>query len=334
MLLKLLVERYIADGQPVGSKSLAGPGGMDLSPATIRNVLADLERMGFLHAPHTSAGRVPTERGYRYFVDSLLTPEPLDPDQQKALCEQLLPDPDATHQAGIASSMLSQLSHLAAVVTVRAADRGRLERIEFLPLSERRVLAILVLNGGDIQNRVLTLEQDMAPAQLLEAANYLNSRFAGRELEAIRQALVREVLSTQASMNELMRRAADLAQQVMRPRGADNCLISGGANLFDFEDAFSVERLRGLFEAFDRKRDLLGLIERCLEGRGIRIFIGQESGYEVLDDCSVVTAPYTVNGQLAGVVGVIGPTRMAYQRVIPLVDMTARVLGAALNSET
>jgi heat-inducible transcription repressor HrcA len=326
-LLKLLIERYIHDGEPVGSRTLARDARLALSPATIRNVMADLDEQGFVCSPHTSAGRIPTQRGYRYFIDALLRPEPLSSGRRRRIADELLREEHSREALlNAASSVLSQLSAMAGVVTVPKRNRAVLRRIEFLPLSERRVLAILVVNHSEVQNRVIQCEQDFSAAELERFANYINEHFAGRDLTSLRAALRDDADQTRHRVDLLLAQAAGMVEASVRNLDRDDCLVSGGPNLLAFRELADVQRLRSLFDALDRKRDVLALFDQCLAASGVQIFIGQESGYRVLDECSVVTSPYFVDGEVAGVLGVIGPTRMAYDRIIPLVAETARAL--------
>ncbi len=335
-LLKLLVERYIHDGQPVGSRTLSRAGGLDLSPATIRNVMADLDDLGFVVSPHTSAGRVPTARGYRYFIDQLLTPEQLGDAEQAHIAQTLAGPPRKTDDLMQAtSSLLSQLTAMAGVVTLPRRNLSILRRIEFLPLSGNRVLAILVVNQREVQNRVIHTERAYGADELEQYANALNEHFAGRDLVGLHRALLDEAVDAQNRVNIVLREAAAMAAQAVddqSPRGGDY-VLAGGSNLMGFQELGDVIRLRGLFEILDRKRELLNLFDQCLNADGVQIFIGEESGYRVLDEVSVVTAPYFFNGQVAGRLGVIGPTRMAYSRIIPLVNQTARLLTAGLSED-
>lgn len=331
-LLKLLVERYIRDGQPVGSRTLSRMAHLGLSPATIRNVMADLDEMGFVASPHTSAGRVPTTRGYRYFVDSLLSPEPLTPQEQEQIAESLLPrDRNTTDLVQAASDLLSRLTHMAGVVTVPRRNFAILRRIEFLPLSENRVLAILVVNQHEVQNRILHTDRPYGVDELERYASVLNEHFAGQDLISLRQALAQDAGETQMRLNAVLREAALMAEQALRGAEKADYVVAGSPNLLNFQELADLNRLRSLFDALDRKRDLLDLFDQCLQADGLQIFIGDESGYRVLDECSVITAPYYVGGRVAGVLGVIGPTRMAYSRIIPLVQETARALSAGLK---
>jgi len=334
-LLKTLVERYIHEGQPVGSRSLSRQSGLSLSPASVRNVMADLEEMGFVQSPHTSAGRIPTVKGYRFFVDTLLTVKKLNRREVTRL-ELGLRNDDGDYQSLInsASNLLSGVTRLAGVVTLPRRERSSWQQIEFLPLSETRVLAVVVFSDQDVQNRILHLEHGYDRDQLQKAANYLNAQFAGRDLTEVRRALLDEMQQARESMNELMLTAINMAEEVFTGEdgGEDGYVMAGETNLMEFAELSDVEKLRRLFGAFNQKRDILHLLDQAVAADGVQIFIGEESGYRVLDDCSVVTAPYAADDQVVGVLGVIGPTRMAYERVIPVVDMTARLLGHALNS--
>jgi heat-inducible transcriptional repressor len=332
-LLKLLVERYIAEGQPVGSRTLSRARGLELSPATIRNIMADLDELGLVSSPHTSAGRVPTVRGYRYFVDALLAPEPLAEGEQQLIARELMPRSGSEELVQAASGLLSTLSRMAGVVTV-PRNLAVLRRIQFLPLSERRVLAILVVNQREVQNRVLRTERDYGADELERFANAINQHFTGHELARLRQALLDDVVATKVKVDQTLLQAVAMAEQALSGEGArHDYVLAGGSNLMAFQELSDVQRLRALFDALDRKRELLGLFDHCLAADGMQIFIGSESGYQVLDECSVVTAPYEVEGKVAGVLGVIGPTRMDYSRIIPLVGETARQLTQGLKAD-
>ena len=334
-LLKLLVEHYIRDGQPVGSRTLSRDLGLNLSAATIRNVMADLEELGFVTSPHTSAGRVPTDKGYRFFVDTLLKFQPLEHEKIAAMQSRLVEhaeDPKALVAA--ASQMLSSITRLAGVVTLPRQSHAALSQIEFVPLSDNRVLAILVVNGREVQNRILQLERYYGADELRRASNYLNHQFGGKELSAVREHLVSQLKETREHLNQMMLDAIRLAQQVVNPApagGRMEYVMAGETNLMGFAELSNVEKLRRLFDAFTQQRDILHLLDQSLKAEGVQIFIGQESGYTILDDCSIVTAPYTLDQEVVGVLGVIGPTRMAYERIIPIVDITAKLLGSALN---
>ena len=333
-LLKLLVERYIQDGEPVGSRTLSRAAALGISPATIRNVMADLDQLGLVASPHTSAGRIPTTRGYRYFVDQLLAPEHLEDQEREQIAEELAPGyRGADDLVQSASQLLSQLSRMAGVVTVPKRNLSVLRRIQFMPLSDNRVLVILVVNQHEVQNRVIHTERPYGADELERYANAINDHFGGRDLVSLRRALLDEVSDAQGRINLILREAAAMAEAALRgdDQKQGGYVVAGGSNLLGFQEMSDLGRLRGLFDALDRKRDLLGLFDQCLAADGVQIYIGEESGYRVLDECSVVSAPYTVNGQVAGVLSVIGPTRMSYSRIIPLVAETARALSKGLQ---
>ena len=329
LLLKTLVERYITDGQPVGSRALSKYSGLDLSPASIRNVMADLEEMGFIASPHTSAGRVPTARGYRFFVDTLLTIKPLDTMQINQLEGQLHAE-NTQRLVTSASHILSDLTRFAGVVVTPRRSSG-FRHIEFIKLSEKRVLLILVTPESDVQNRVIVTERSYSPSELVEAGNLLNQNYAGLTFEEIKKRIHEELKQLREDMTELMAAALEAGSQAIS-ESEDEVVISGESNLLDVHDLSSnMVSLRRLFDLFERKTGLLQLLDISSRAQGVQIFIGGESGLLPLDECSVVTAPYEVDGQIVGTVGVIGPTRMAYERVIPIVDITAKLLSSALG---
>ena len=336
-LLKTLVEHYIRDGQPVGSRILSRESGLQLSSATVRNVMADLEEHGFVASPHTSAGRVPTDKGYRFFVNTLLKVQPPGEVEVQSLQRAFdLHTNDPKALVATASQVLSSVTRLAGVVMVPRRSHASLSQIEFIGLSENRVLAILVVNGREVQNRVLQLDRYYSPDQLRRAAAHLNEQFGGRQLEEVRARLVAQLKETREQMNQMMLDAITIADRLFSGEGRQgeaDVLIAGETNLMGFAELSNVEKLRRLFEAFNEKRDILHLLDQSLHAEGVQIFIGHESGYTILDDCTVITAPYTRDSGSIGVLGVIGPTRLAYERVIPIVDLTARLLGSALNSK-
>jgi len=335
-LLRILIESYIRDGQPVGSRALSRESGLQLSSATVRNVMADLEELGFVASPHTSAGRIPTDKGYRFFVDTLLQLRPLDEHSSEQIRRQFEASRDgSTDLIGAVSQLLSSATQLAGVVTLPRTRAAQVSQMEFVPLAENRVLVVLVYNDREVQNRIIQTERRYSPDELRRAANYLNEQFRGRTSAEVRQEILRQLSEAHAHMNQIMLDAIAVAQQVFESGGTEERLeyvIKGETNLMGVAELTNVEKLRRLFEAFNEKRDFLTLLDHSLKAARVQIFIGHESGYQILDDCSVVTAPYADGDGVVGVLGVIGPTRMAYERVIPIVDMTAKLLGAALNS--
>jgi heat-inducible transcriptional repressor len=333
-LLRILVDKYIRDGQPVGSRTLSRESGLDLSPATIRNIVADLEELGFVSSPHTSAGRIPTNKGYRFFVDTLIKLTPPQGDELKRFSQSLdaaTGDPQAL--ALSVSNLLSAVTSLAGIVTVPRRAQTAVRQIEFLPLSGHRVLAILVVNDREVQNKILNVRRDFGADELKRASNYLNELFGGRSLAQVRELLLAELKKTRATMNALMVEAIELAQKVFPEAEPERELVvAGETNLMGADQVGSVETLKGLFEAFGRQRDILHLLDQSMTADGVQIFIGHESGYQLLDSYSIVAAPYVSEDDTMGVLGVIGPTRMAYERVIPIVDITAKLLARALKS--
>jgi heat-inducible transcriptional repressor len=324
LLLKTLIERYIADGQPVGSRTLSRASGLDLSAATIRNVMSDLEGLGLIISPHTSAGRVPTARGYRLFVDTMLTARPggqtppaLAPDQpQKVIAN--------------AAQLLSSLSHFVGVVM--APRRTSVFRhIEFLRLSERRLLLIIVAPDGDVQNRVLFTETDYSPAELTQASNYLNAHFSGMDIEQVRARLRQEAERLRGEIAQLMQAAVQAGSEAMS-QAQGEVVISGERNLLSVSDfSGDMNQLRRAFDLFEQKTQLIRLLDISSQAEGVRIFIGGESQTVPVEDLSIVSAPYEVDGQVVGTLGVIGPTRMPYDRMIQIVDITARLVSNALS---
>ena len=333
-LLRVLIQRYIRDGQPVGSRTLSKDSGLSLSPATIRNVMSDLEEMGLVSAPHTSAGRVPTPQGYRLFVDTLVRyrqPGDGDIDRIRRKIKREFDDTGAL--VSTVSSMLSEFTSMAGVVSVPRAPRITLRQIEFLPLSENRILAILVINDSEVQNRILHTDRDYSASELQQAQNYINQHYAGTDLESLRKRLLEDLDKTRDSMNQAMHDIIAVAHTAMdgASKPGDEYVVAGETKLTDFAELSDVDTLRRLFDAFSKKRLILDLLDRSINADGVKIFIGEESGYGILDDCSVVTAPYHVDDDTIGVLGVIGPTRMAYDRVVPIVDVTAKLLESALS---
>ncbi|MGN6323687.1 MAG: heat-inducible transcriptional repressor HrcA [Dyella sp.] len=330
-LLRTLIAQYLIDGEPVGSRTLSRSSGLDVSPATIRNVMADLEEAGLIASPHTSAGRIPTPRGLRLFVDSLIELQPLPRDEMVRLQRELPPGPATVRDlVGNASALLSAMTHFAGVVTVPRQTDFPLRHIDFVPLPDARVLVILVFSDNQVQNRVIQLAKPVEARELEQAANYINEHFVGLRVDDIRARLLRELREAGSELHQLLSKAVELAASSFAPQDED-VLVSGQTNLMAYAELGNLDRLRDLFEAFQKKNELLQLMETCAKAPGVRLFIGEESGFAALDGCSVVTASYGAQGRLLGAVGVIGPTRMAYDRVIPVVQATARLLSDALN---
>ncbi|HTJ99964.1 MAG TPA: heat-inducible transcriptional repressor HrcA [Bordetella sp.] len=324
-LLKALIERYIADGQPVGSRTLSKV--FDLSPATIRNVMADLEESGLIHSPHTSSGRIPTPRGYRLFVDSLLAVRSYD--IQPEHIRESLPAAEPARAVNAAAALLSNLTQFAGVVLT--PKRAHVfSQIEFIRLSDKRVLLIIVTPDGDVQNRILFVQRDYAEHELLEAANFFNVHFAGKSFDAVRRTLATELGQLRDDISRLMQAAVEAGTEAVED--GDVMVISGERKLLDVTDiASDMDRLRKMFALFEKKTDLLQLLDVSSRAQGVQIYIGGDSQLVPLEEVSVITAPYGVDGKVVGTLGVIGPTRMSYERVIPIVDITARLLSNALS---
>ena len=331
ILLKTLIEHYISDGQPVGSRTLSKCSGLDLSPATIRNVMSDLEEFGFIASPHTSAGRIPTQRGYRFFVDTLLTVQPLQKQEIQRL-EYELSSPDPHELIASAAGLLSSLTQFAGVVMIPKRRSIAFRHLEFLPLSEKRILVIIVTSDGNVQNRIIMADKPYTASELTQATNFFNQHYSGSTFEQVRKRLHEELKQMQSDMTRLMAAALEASGKVLDD-DKDGVVISGERNLLQVDDlSANVSSLRKLFEVFERRTSLMQLLDNSQRAEGIQIFIGGESGYLPLDECSMVTAPYEADGQVAGTLGVIGPTRMAYERVIPIVDITAKLLSNALSN--
>ena len=332
-LFKVLVERYIADGQPVGSRTLARDAKLDISSATIRNVMADLEDLGLIISPHTSAGRVPTEAGYRFFVDQVVTYRDLSTSDIREMESSLEKDDDVDALLGKTSRILSGLTKLAGLVMIPITEKRALRQVEFLSLSENRVLVILVTNDREVENRIIKTDRVYGQAELTQAANYLSSAFAGRDIEALKEGLIAEMQAARAELDQLMGLVMDISQKAFPARaGNKDYVLAGQTNLMDINELSDLEHLRNLFDAFAQKGEILHLLEQSISANGVQVFIGEESGNKAFDHCSIVTSTYTDQHRTLGVLGVIGPTRMEYERVIPIVDLTAKMLSTALNS--
>jgi len=335
ILLKQIVSSYILDGLPVGSKQLAQKAGLDISSATIRNVMSGLEKNGLIVAPHTSAGRIPTEQGLRLFVDNLLEVQPIEKKTIQQLQQRLDPDKDIDELVSQASQLVSEMTQMAGIVSVPKQTNATLRHIEFLPLPDNRVLAIMVTNEKDVQNKVLHLHREYSSNELQHVANYLNQQFTGQDVHQIRESLLSELDQTRQDVDNVMKTAMEVAGQALSEdlNTKPDFIVQGEMNLVRYNENTDRQQLQHLFEIFDRKREMLGLFDRCVHEDGVKIFIGHEAGFEGFGDCSVITAPYSVDGEAIGVLGVIGPARMNYDHVIPVVDVTAKLLSDALKRQ-
>ena len=323
-LLQMLVKLHVSDGQPVGSKTLSASSELEISPATIRNIMHDLEEAGFIASPHTSAGRVPTHKGYRFFVDSLVTVQSLDPKEIDNLKNQFNLS-DNKHLITSVANSLSDLTKFAGVVMLPKAKKVKFKHIEFLSLSEKKVLLIVVTDDGRVQNRVLYTNKSYPKNLLVESSNYFNHHFQGHTILEAKQILIKELKTLRSDIVQLMSAAIDTSSENGE---LDNMVISGQRKLLEnTELSQNISSIKKIVEVFEQRSALLDLLEKSNDAKGINIFIGEESGYQALDECSVVTAPYHADGELLGMLGVIGPTRMAYERIIPIVDITAKLLG-------
>ena len=332
-LFKVLVEHYINDGQPVASKTLSNDEQINLSPATVRNVMADLEDLGLIISPHTSAGRIPTPQGYRLFVDNLVTVKPLRGKEVESLRKEMGIDDSQEALITKASSLLSGMTSMAGVVTIPRREAVILRHIEFLPLTSNRILVILVINEQEVQNRVIHTERAFSASELTQTANYLNQEFMGKDLSHIRQSVLDSMKQERDDMQHIMKMAIQMTDNVVNDQNHEDYVMAGQTNLMDYAEMADMEQLRQLFDAFNTKRDVLHVLDQSIQAEGMQIFIGEESGYSAFESCSVITAQYKVSNEVVGVLGVIGPTRMAYDRVIPLVDVTAKLLGTLLSSD-
>lgn len=336
-LLMMLVERHIREGQPIGSKALAQDPALNVSPATIRNLMAELEDSGILYSPHTSAGRVPTEAGYRLYVDSLLTSPALSQPHgqvlKKELSALLVPDQGRTELLGRASRVLAEITRMAGVVVVPKQEQAQLRQVEFLPLADRRVLVVLVLNRAEVQNRIIRTDREYSREELRQAANFINANYMGHSLDRVCDELLATLRMDKHRLDGLLETALDVAAKGLRPEEKeDDYLLAGESNLLGLAGEDELGKLRDLFDAFARKRDILHLLERASRAGGVQIFIGRESGHDAFADYSLVASTWQGANDALGVMAVVGPTRMDYERVIPAVDVTARVLSAALRN--
>ena len=337
ILLKTLIEKYIDEGQPVGSKSLVAESGLDVSAATIRHVLADLEHMGLLMSPHTSAGRIPTDLGYRIFVDSLVSVKPVNDQELLYMEKQFISEPNAKGLALSATGLLSGITSMASIIMLPRRAQNAFRHIEFLPLSDNRVLAINVVNECDVENRIIHTNRSFTAQELEKVANYLNTEFAGKDIHTVREGVLRELHKAKQEVNTFMTSLLEMADRLFPDTEEDivedELLVTGKTNLLAYQEMGNTDKLRQLFDAFKGKKDILEILDQCLVAKGMQIYIGAESGNNTLEDCSIITSPYKVDDKVVGVLGVIGPTRMAYEKVIPIVDITAKLFGSALQNK-
>ena len=332
ILLKTLVEHYVTDGQPMGSKALLQHSGLGLSPATIRNIMSDLEALGFVSSPHTSAGRIPTQQGYRFFVDSLLSMQPLESKQIEQL-ESTLTSTDQSELITTAADILSELTQFAGMILIPKRKALIFRHLEFMPLSDKRILVIIVSTDGSVQNRIILSDTPYSASNLAEASNYFNAHYSGQTFEQARHQLHGDLTKMQADISHLMTAALEEPNPSQSKNKEEDVIIAGERNLLNVDElATNVITLRKLFDVFEQRSSLMQLLDNSQKAEGVQIFIGGESGYSPLDECSMVTSPYQVDGQVVGTLGVIGPTRMAYERVIPIVDVTAKLLSNALSN--
>ncbi|MYD43102.1 MAG: heat-inducible transcription repressor HrcA [Gammaproteobacteria bacterium] len=328
-LFKVLVEEYLEQGQPVSSNTIASKSPYTVSSATVRNNMAKLQEHGLVSSPHTSAGRIPTQHGLRFFVDGLISYEPLDHEAEQHVWDELSRDQSRQDLLETASQMLSDFTHLAGLVSMPREEQISLRQVEFLPLTGRQVLAVLIVNEREVQNRVIETSRPYSEVELKQAANFINDSFGGRSLEAIRKGVLDSMSRDKEQINEVLQRAYDIASRTFIESEHD-FVVAGERHLVPFTT--SGEKVQQLLEAFESKSSIVHLLDACIDGEGVRLFIGEESGYEAFEDYSLITAPYEVKGKVAGVLGVIGPTRMSYQKVVPFVDVTSRVLGHVIEN--
>lgn len=337
-ILKLLVDHYIAEGQPVGSRTLSRMPGIDISAASVRNVMGDLEEMGLLKSPHTSAGRIPTSKAWRVFVDTMLEVRQLEDTAVNDFRTAL--DPKLSEQGLVqtASNYLSGFTRMAGMVTVPKHEGKSLQQVEFLPLSDRRVLAILIMQDDEVQNRIIHVDRNYGKDELEAFSRQLNTEYLGKSLQEVRDLMRDDVQRSREDMSKSMQFMIDIAGEVFEESGANDkpndMIVAGETNLMRHADLSNMETLKELFDAFHNKRDIYHLLEQCVSADGVQIFIGRESGYDALGECSLVTAPYETDGKVLGVLGVVGPKRMAYDQIIPVVDIASKLLSAALNSRS
>lgn len=332
VLFRHLMQDFIRHGQPVSSKSLVNQPGLEVSSATIRNIMSHLEHLGLVRSPHTSAGRVPTEAGYRLFIDSMLEIRDLGTQAEDLLNETFSSNKTSKDLIQSASGILSQITQLTGLISIPKPVQIKVRHIEFMKLSDLRVLVILVINNDEVRNTVIQLDREYTDIELTEVSRMLLRYLQGRDFQQAKIQLKTEMQQHKEDVNRIMNSVLEVMGSVCG-HDESTLLTSGESNLLQFAEMSDIERLRGLFSAFNQKRDLMQILDGCIESEGVQIFIGSESGYEILSDCSVIGAPYRIDQEVVGVLGVIGPTRIDYDRIIPAVDLTARLLTSALNSQ-
>lgn len=333
LLLRHLIASYSENAQPVGSKNLAELSGLEVSSATIRNIMAKLEDLGLVDSPHTSAGRIPTEAGYRFFIDRLLQVNDLESNAHQTIAESLGRDKTTGDLLISASEILSNVTHLAGVISHTQVAPAEIRHLEFMSLGDRRLLVIMVINKDEVHNKVIRVERDYSETELYDAAKVLSRYLVGTSFDRARQKLVRELSELRSNVNDMLQSVLD-AMQEMCDTSADEALLTAGEfNLLQFDELSNINKLKDIFKVFSDKTDMLRLLDHCTSAEGVEIFIGSELGYSVLQDCAVIGAPYRVDGDVVGVLGVIGPTRIPYEQVIPVVDVTAKLLSSALNTQ-
>ncbi|NPA72269.1 MAG: heat-inducible transcription repressor HrcA [Gammaproteobacteria bacterium] len=333
LLFKNLMGLYLNEGKPVGSSTLAKSPEIGLSSATVRNVMADLERLGLIHSPHTSAGRIPTDKGYRLFVDSMLTYQPLSTQGEAKIRQELAPSVNQDALMAGASHILSGITRMASMVLMPKKAREVLKHIDFIGLGDHRVLVVLIFNDQDVQNRVVELENPVSGEELIKIANFLNEECVGKSLAEARKSLVERLELIRTTTNDFMRSVIEATDTVLTEQLEQKMpfLVSGQTNLLNYQELAHADKLKSLFHAFDHHTEMLGVLDKSMEAEGVQIFIGAECGHDVYQDCSIVTTPYEVDGEVLGVLGVVGPSRMNYEKIIPKVDMTAKILGSLLK---
>lgn len=338
ILMKSLIESYVREGHPVGSKALLQSSHLSVSPATVRNIMADLERQGLLLSPHTSAGRIPTTQGLRIFVDQLVKVKNLKTETVEQLKHTLNPAQETKTILGNASAVLSEMTKMASLVQLPSKPFQRLEHIDFVPLSDKKILVVLVLQNDEIQNRIIHVERNYSREELNLMASFLNEHIAGKDLSSVREDLLQQMVREKQRLDEVTRQAVELAEQGLKPSAGELAKkefhISGQTNLISMASHGQFENLERIFQAFKQKQQILSILERSMIADGVKIFIGEESGNQNLSDCSIITAPYKLKGEAIGVLAVVGPTRMHYDKVIPIVDVTAKLLSNALTQKS